>query len=95
MSSPSVVAATALLGSLSLCAGPAVSAPAQPIAIPTQARGAHLNASAALPGLRIFEGERLQTDPGGRVALRIGKSSLALVGNSRCDAGANFPWRTC
>ncbi|HVM75918.1 MAG TPA: hypothetical protein VMT75_09770 [Candidatus Saccharimonadales bacterium] len=61
---------------------PVGSAPPEPIAILTQASGAHLDDQPASAGLSVFEGERLQTDAGGRAALRFGQSSLALIGSS-------------
>jgi len=82
MSSPCCATATALLVVLSGCAFPVSATPPQPIAILTQASGAHLDEAAASPGLSVFEGERLQTDAGGKASLRFGDSSLALVGNS-------------
>jgi len=77
---------------LVLFALPALSVPPMPIGILTQATGAYLDGADASVGLSVFEGERLQTAPGGRASLRMGKSSFVLVGNSeaalvRIDGG--------
>jgi hypothetical protein len=57
---------------LPLCAG------GKPLGILTIAYGAHLNASDAFAGLSIFEGERVSTDPNGKIGVRIGASVVTL-----------------
>ena len=81
---PSLRFASAVAVSICVCfcSMPASSTPPQPIAILTQASGARLAESEASPGLSVYEGERLQTDAGGRASLRFGDSSLTLLGNS-------------
>ena len=82
MPSPCCPFAAIFLVVLSGCLIPVAATPPQPIAILTQASCARLAESEASPGLSVFEGERLQTDAGGRASLRFGDSSLALAGNS-------------
>lgn len=82
MPSPSAVSVAILLTCLIIAIVPAIAALPQPIAILTQASGAYLDEQAASPGLSVFEGERLQTDPGGRAFLHLGNSSMAFIGNS-------------
>jgi hypothetical protein len=54
----------------------------KPLGILTLAYGAHLNASDAFVGLSVFEGERLSTDPEGKIGVRIGGSVITLVERS-------------
>jgi len=53
-----------------------------PLGILTEANRAHLDDADAFPGLSVFEGEHLSTEPEGRLALRAGRSTLALSGNT-------------
>ena len=46
------------------------SAPPEPIAILTQASGGRIDDQASSIGLSVFEGERAQTDTGGRPCFR-------------------------
>jgi hypothetical protein len=77
----------------------------KPLGILTMAYGAHLNASDAFPGLSVFDGERLSTDAGGKIGVRIGVSVVTLVGESGAtlqrtgdgahvdlDAGSVYMW---
>jgi hypothetical protein len=77
----------------------------KPLGIMTIAYGAHLNASDAFPGLSVFDGERLSTDAGGKIGVRIGVSVITLVGESGAtlqrtgdgahvdlDAGSVYMW---
>jgi len=48
----------------------------------TQAYGAHLNSEATFPGLSIFEGEHLSTEPDGKMGVRVAASSLVLSGST-------------
>jgi hypothetical protein len=50
----------------------------KPLGILTMAYGAHLNASNAFAGLSVFDGERLSTDPDGKIGVRIGASVITL-----------------
>jgi len=58
---------------------PILGAPPEPIAILTLANLAHLDEADAFPGLSVYEGEQLQTEAGGRIALRSGSASLGLA----------------
>src|ERR1700675_4533482 len=84
---------------LPLCAG------GKPLGILTLAYGAHLNASDAFAGLSVFDGERVSTDPGGKIGVRVGASVITLVGQSGAtlqrtgegahvdlDAGSMYLW---
>lgn len=48
------------------------------IGILTLATHAHLDEATAFPGLSVFEGERLSTEAGGRLSIRLGHSVLTL-----------------
>ena len=48
------------------------------VGILTLANHAHVDEAAASPGLSVFEGERLSTEPGGLMTVRAGRSTLAL-----------------
>lgn len=78
---PSIRRASALILSLLLCCLvlPVSAAPPQPIAILTLANQAHLDEADAFAGLPVYEGEQLQTEAGGRIALRSGKASPTLA----------------
>ena len=52
------------------------------LGILTQAHLAHVDEALAFPGLSIFEGEQLTTDPQGRICVRVGHSVLAMTGNT-------------
>jgi hypothetical protein len=52
------------------------------LGILTQAHLAHVDEALAFPGLSIFEGEQLTTDPQGRISVRVGHSVLTLAGNT-------------
>lgn len=54
----------------------------KPLGILTLAYGAHLNASDAFPGLSVFDGESLSTDPEGKVSARVGGSVITLIARS-------------
>lgn len=82
MPSPSSALLVVSIILLSACLLPVAGSPPQPIGILTQASGAYLDQQGASVGLSVFEGECLQTETGGRAALRFGNSSLALIGNS-------------
>ncbi|HXC47792.1 MAG TPA: hypothetical protein VNU20_05840 [Candidatus Sulfotelmatobacter sp.] len=84
---------------LSLCAG------GKALGILTLAYGAHLNASAAFAGLSVFDGERVSTDAGGKIGVRIGASVITLAEQSGAtlqrngdgshvdlDAGSVYLW---
>ena len=77
----------------------------KPLGILTLAYGAHLNASDAFAGLSVFDGERVSTDAGGKLGVRIGASVITLVERSAAtlqragdgvhmdlDAGSVFVW---
>jgi hypothetical protein len=49
-----------------------------PIGILTIATHAYLDEAMAFPGLSVFEGERLSTEPEGRLGVRLGHSALML-----------------
>lgn len=51
------------------------------VGILTLANHAHVDEATASPGLSVFEGEQLSTEPGGLMTVRAGRSTLAL-GNS-------------
>src|ERR1700740_52450 len=53
-----------------------------PLGILTEANHAHLDDADAFPGLSVFEGEHLSTEAEGRLALRAGRSTLALSGKT-------------
>jgi hypothetical protein len=53
-----------------------------PLGILTQAYDAHLNEAAAFPGLSVFEGEDLSTEPEGRLGVRVGRTIVLLAGSS-------------
>lgn len=82
MPSPSFVLASVFVVSCAAFTATDSGAATEPVAILTQASGVHLDDQAASPGLSVFEGERVQTDSGGRASLRFGSSSLALLGSS-------------
>jgi ferric-dicitrate binding protein FerR (iron transport regulator) len=82
-----------------LCAG------GKALGILTLAYGAHLNASDAFAGLSIFDGERISTDPNGKIGVRIGGSMITLMEQSAAtlqrsgdgahvdlDAGSMYVW---
>jgi len=52
------------------------------LGILTLAYDAHLNEAAAFPGLSVFEGEDLSTEPEGRVGVRVGRATVWLAGSS-------------
>jgi hypothetical protein len=52
------------------------------LGILTQAHLAHVDEALAFPGLSVFEGEQLTTDPQGRIGVRVGHSVLTLAGNT-------------
>ena len=54
----------------------------KPLGILTLAYGAHLNASDAFVGLSVFDGERVSTDPNGKISLRVGSSVITLAKQS-------------
>jgi hypothetical protein len=54
----------------------------KPLGILTLAYGAHLNASDASAGSSVFDGERVSTDPNGKLSLRIGGSVITLAERS-------------
>src|ERR1700722_6221038 len=54
----------------------------KPLGILTMAYGAHLNASDVFAGLSVFDGERVSTDPNGKIGVRIGASVITLVERS-------------
>jgi hypothetical protein len=54
----------------------------KPLGILTLAYGAHLNASDAFAGLSVFDGERVSTDPNGKISLRVGSSVITLAKQS-------------
>lgn len=54
----------------------------KPLGILTLAYGAHLNASDALAGLSVFDGERLSTDAEGKVSARVGSSVITMIEKS-------------
>jgi hypothetical protein len=65
-----------------------------PLGILTQAYDAHLNEAAAFPGLSVFEGEDLSTEPEGRLGVRVGRTMVLLAGSSTAtlhgiDSGAH------
>ena len=77
----------------------------KPLGILTLAYGAHLNASDAFAGLSIFDGERVSTDAGGKLGVRIGASVITLTEQSEAtlqrsgdgahvdlDAGSVYVW---
>jgi hypothetical protein len=77
----------------------------KPVGILTLAYGAHLNASNAFAGLSVFDGERVSTDPNGKIGVRIGASVITLVERSGAtlqrtgggahvdlDAGSVYLW---
>jgi len=82
MPSPFSVLVSALLVFFAAFTAAPSGAATEPVAILIQASGAHLDDQAASPGLSVYEGERVQTDSGGRASLRFGSSSLTLLGNS-------------
>src|SRR5271166_920061 len=53
-----------------------------PLGILTQAYDAHLNEAAAFPGLSVFEGEEVSTEPEGRLGVRVGRTTVLLAGSS-------------
>jgi hypothetical protein len=77
----------------------------KPLGILTLAYGAHLNASDASAGSSVFDGERVSTDPNGKLSLRIGGSVITLAERSAAtlqrtgdgahldlDAGSVYLW---
>jgi len=76
--------AQALLLCASLCLYPSLcgAGPKAPLGILTLAYDAHLNEAAAFPGLSVFEGEDLSTEPEGRVGVRVGRATVWLAGSS-------------
>jgi hypothetical protein len=77
----------------------------KPLGILTMAYGAHLNASDAFAGSSVFDGERVSTDPDGKLTVRIGSSVITLAERSAAtlqrsgdgahvdlDAGAVYLW---
>jgi hypothetical protein len=77
----------------------------KPLGILTMAYGAHLNASNAFAGSSVFAGERVSTDPEGKLTVRIGSSAITLAERSAAtlqrsgegahvdvDAGAVYLW---
>jgi len=79
----------------------------KPLGILTMACGAHLNASNAFAGSSVFAGERVSTDPDGKLTVRIGGSVITLAERSAAtlqrsgdgahvdvDAGAVYLWST-
>ncbi len=56
--------------------------PKAPLGILTLAYDAHLNEAAAFPGLSVFEGEDVSTDPEGRLGVRVGRTTVLLAGSS-------------
>ncbi len=48
------------------------------VGILTLANHAHVDEAAASPGLSVFEGEQLSTEPGGLMTVRAGRSTPAL-----------------
>ncbi len=53
-----------------------------PLGILTQAHEAYLNEVAASPGLSLFDGEDVSTDPDGRLSVRVGLATVSLAGSS-------------
>ena len=56
-----------------------------PVGVLTIATHAHLDQAPAFPGLSVFGGERLSTDPEGRLGVRIGQSTLTLGANTEVE----------
>lgn len=89
--------ALALFLGVSLCLYPSLcgAGPKAPLGILTEAYDAHLNEAAAFPGLSVFEGEDISTEPEGRLGVRVGRTTVALAGSSSAtlhgiDAGAHL-----
>jgi len=55
----------------------------RPLGILTVAYGARLNTAEAFVGLSVFDGETVATDEDGKLAVRIGESSLSLAEKSK------------
>jgi len=72
-----------ILGS-SLCLYPFLCGadPKAPLGILTLAHDARLNEAAAFPGLSVFEGEEVSTEPEGRLGVRVGRTTVLLAGSS-------------
>ena len=80
----SLRSALALILGASLCLYPSLCGAGSkaPLGILTQAYDAHLNEAAAFPGLSVFEGEDLSTEPEGRLGVRVGRTIVLLAGSS-------------
>ena len=92
----SLRSALALILGASLCLYPSLCGAGSkaPLGILTQAYDAHLNEAAAFPGLSVFEGEDLSTEPEGRLGVRVGRTIVLLAGSSSAtlhgiDSGAH------
>jgi hypothetical protein len=72
------LSAWAVAVSLLFVEPPTVVAAHPAIGILTLAAHAHLDEAIAFPGLSVFGGERLSTEPEGRLGVRIGRSALTL-----------------
>jgi hypothetical protein len=86
----------ALLLGVSLCLfpSPCGGGPKSPLGILTLAYDAHLNEAAAFPGLSVFEGEDVSTEPEGRLGVRVGRTTVSLGASSSAtlhgiDGGAH------
>jgi len=52
------------------------------LGILTLAHDARLNEAAAFPGLSVFEGEEVSTEPEGRLGVRVGRTTVLLAGST-------------
>jgi hypothetical protein len=86
----------ALILSASLCLYPSLCGAGSkaPLGILTLAYDARLNEAAAFPGLSVFEGEEVSTEPEGRLGVRVSRTTVLLAGSSGAtlhgiDSGAH------
>lgn len=91
------LASVVLTGILSLAlieipamAAPAANPPAAPLGVVVAAENANVGASATMSGSTIYDGDRLQTQPGSTLRVRLGLGQMALKENTITDVHA-FP----
>lgn len=83
MFSPRALLAAACCVALFAYLVPCLARPNPALGVLTQASSAHVNEADAFAGLSVFDGEQLSTDKQGRIAMKIGITTLAFKGDSR------------
>lgn len=71
-------------------AAPAANAPAAPLGVVMSAENGNVGAGAAMSGSTIYDGDRLQTQPGNTLRVRLGSGQMVLKENTIADVHA-FP----